>query len=46
MNEPANKLRGPDLAGGVALSEITDGAMLQGHAHGEPVLLVRRTRVR
>ncbi|SAL78401.1 FAD-dependent oxidoreductase [Caballeronia telluris] len=42
MNEPANQLSGPDLAGGVALSEITDGAMLQGHAHGEPVLLVRR----
>lgn len=42
MNEPAKKLSGPDLAAGVALSEITDGAMLQGHAHGEPVLLVRR----
>jgi NADPH-dependent 2,4-dienoyl-CoA reductase/sulfur reductase-like enzyme/nitrite reductase/ring-hydroxylating ferredoxin subunit len=42
MNGPANQLSGPDLASGVALSEITDGAMLQGHAHGEPVLLVRR----
>lgn len=42
MNEPANKLSGPDLAGGIGLSKITDGAMLQGHAHGEPVLLVRR----
>jgi NADPH-dependent 2,4-dienoyl-CoA reductase/sulfur reductase-like enzyme/nitrite reductase/ring-hydroxylating ferredoxin subunit len=42
MNEPANQLSGPDLASGVALSEITDGAVLQGHAHGEPVLLVRR----
>ncbi|BFG79954.1 FAD-dependent oxidoreductase [Paraburkholderia terrae] len=42
MNDPANELSGPDLARGVALSEITDGAMLQGHAHGEPVLLVRR----
>ncbi|KXV11450.1 pyridine nucleotide-disulfide oxidoreductase [Caballeronia megalochromosomata] len=42
MNEPANQLSGPDLASGVALSEIADGAMLQGHAHGEPVLLVRR----
>jgi len=42
MNEPVNQLSGPDLAGGVALSEITDGAMLRGHARGEPVLLVRR----
>src|SRR6185437_9325040 len=42
MTETTNQLSGPDLAGGVALSEIADGAMLQGHAHGEPVLLVRR----
>lgn len=42
MNDPANNLSGPDLAGGVSLSEMTDGAMLLGHAHGEPVLLVRR----
>ena len=36
------QLSGPDLAIGVALSEIADGAMLLGHAHGEPVLLARR----
>src|SRR5512140_2617658 len=35
-------LSGPDLAKGVALSIIADGAMLLGHAHGEPVLLARR----
>jgi apoptosis-inducing factor 3 len=35
-------LTGPDLTKGVALSTIADGIMLLGHAHGEPVLLVRR----
>jgi apoptosis-inducing factor 3 len=35
-------LSGPDLTKGVALSSVADGAMLLGHAHGEPVLLVRR----
>ena len=35
-------LSGPDLTNGVALSIIADGAMLLGHAHGEPVLLPRR----
>ena len=42
MSEEKTKLGGPDLAQGVALSSIADGAMLLGHAHGEPVLLVRR----
>jgi apoptosis-inducing factor 3 len=42
MNEPKKELSGPDLAKGVALSKIADGAMLLGHAHGEPVLLARR----
>jgi len=36
------KLSGPDLAGGVALPAVADGAMLLGHAQGEPVLLARR----
>jgi len=35
-------LSGPDLTKGVALASIADGAMLLGHAHGEPVLLARR----
>ena len=32
--------KGPDLAQGVAESELADGAMLAGHVGGEPVLLV------
>lgn len=36
------ELAGPDLAGGIALADLADGALLQGHAHGEAVLLVRR----
>lgn len=35
-------LSGPDLTKGVALSDVADGMMLLGHAHGEQVLLVRR----
>ena len=42
MNETKKGLSGPDLAKGVALSKVADGAMLLGHAHGEPVLLARR----
>jgi NADPH-dependent 2,4-dienoyl-CoA reductase/sulfur reductase-like enzyme/nitrite reductase/ring-hydroxylating ferredoxin subunit len=42
MSDEATKLTGPDLAAGVALAEIGDGAMLLGHAQGEPVLLARR----
>jgi apoptosis-inducing factor 3 len=42
MSETTNALNGPDLVNGVALLQIADGAMLLGHAHGEPVLLARR----
>ena len=42
MADAKKKLDGPDLAKGVALSKVADGAMLLGHAHGEPVLLARR----
>ena len=36
-------LPGPDLvADGLALTDLADGAMTTGHAHGEPVLLARR----
>lgn len=42
MTEEKTKLCGPDLTQGVELSTIPDGAMLLGHALGEPVLLVRR----
>jgi len=44
MSDEATKLNGPDLAAGVALAQIGDGAMLLGHAQGEPVLLARRGR--
>jgi hypothetical protein len=37
-----DKLAGFDPTTRVALSTIADGAMLLGHAHTEPVLLVRR----
>ncbi len=40
-DEPA-KLSGPDFTKGVPLSAIADGAMLAGHARGEPALLARR----
>jgi NADPH-dependent 2,4-dienoyl-CoA reductase/sulfur reductase-like enzyme/nitrite reductase/ring-hydroxylating ferredoxin subunit len=36
------ELSGPDLTQGVALDELADGAMLLGHAKGEPVLVARR----
>lgn len=36
------KLSGPDLSEGVALSELPDGKMMLGHAGGEAVLLARR----
>lgn len=42
MSEAKEALSGPDLAKGIALSDIADGAMVLGHAHGEPVLLARR----
>ena len=36
-------LTGPDLAAeGIALADLAEGVLLRGHAHGEPVLLVRR----
>src|SRR5512145_1867156 len=42
MSEAVETLSGPDLTTGVPLTQVPDGAMLLGHAHGEPVLLVRR----
>jgi apoptosis-inducing factor 3 len=35
------KLSGPDLEHGIASTEVRAGATLLGHAHGEPVLVVR-----
>ena len=42
MSDTATTLTGPDLAMGVPISKIDDGAMLLGHANGEPVVLARR----
>ena len=41
MGQTAAPLTGPDLAAGVEFTDIPRGAKLIGHAHGEPVLLVR-----
>src|ERR687886_2137076 len=41
MGGEQGKLKGPDLAQGVALTDVADGAMLLGHAKGEAVLLAR-----
>jgi 3-phenylpropionate/trans-cinnamate dioxygenase ferredoxin reductase subunit len=42
MAEAPSQPAGPDLAQGVPLSDLADGAMLQGQVDGEAVLLVRR----
>jgi nitrite reductase/ring-hydroxylating ferredoxin subunit len=42
MSDADGKLNGPDLTKGVPVSAIADGAMLLGHADGEPALLARR----
>ncbi|MCC7286347.1 MAG: FAD-dependent oxidoreductase [Burkholderiaceae bacterium] len=43
MSDPQDtKLAGPDLAQGVALADLADGAMLLGHKDGEAALLARR----
>lgn len=42
MAATENEPTGPDFAQGIALSQLTDGSSLVGHADGEPVLLVRR----
>ena len=36
------QLSGPDLGAGIAETDLADGAMLLGHAQGEPVLLARQ----
>src|SRR4029078_6085930 len=42
MSDTETNLSGPDFVAGIALSKLADGAMLLGHAHGEPVLRARR----
>ena len=42
MTEINAKLSGADFARGVALVSVKDSTLLLGHAHGEPVILVRQ----
>jgi len=42
MTDTATTLAEPDLALGIPISEIADGAMLVGQVKGEPVVLARR----
>lgn len=42
MSETQAPLDGPDFTQGVPFSEFADGAVVLGHAAGEPVLLARR----
>ena len=42
MNSTVKALDGPDLAAGIPIASIADGAMLLGYAHDEQVLLARR----
>src|SRR6266851_68813 len=42
MGEASGGLTGPDLTQGITASEIPDGGMILGHAHGEPVIVARR----
>src|SRR5688572_4090432 len=42
MSAENPKLEGPDFAQGVALSTLSEGTVLLGHTHGEPLILVRR----
>jgi NADPH-dependent 2,4-dienoyl-CoA reductase/sulfur reductase-like enzyme/nitrite reductase/ring-hydroxylating ferredoxin subunit len=42
MAEASSELEGPDFEKGTDINEIVDGAMLLGHAFGEPVLVARR----
>ncbi len=42
MGSGSTQLTGPDLALGVRFADLKEGEPLLGHAHGEPVILVRR----
>jgi NADPH-dependent 2,4-dienoyl-CoA reductase/sulfur reductase-like enzyme/nitrite reductase/ring-hydroxylating ferredoxin subunit len=42
MSDEKSKPEGPDLARGVPVSTLAEGAMLPGHVKGEPAILVRR----
>ncbi|HLW35183.1 MAG TPA: FAD-dependent oxidoreductase [Chthoniobacterales bacterium] len=42
MAEDSSQLTGPDFEKGIRIDEVADGAMVQGHAFGEAVLIARR----
>jgi NADPH-dependent 2,4-dienoyl-CoA reductase/sulfur reductase-like enzyme/nitrite reductase/ring-hydroxylating ferredoxin subunit len=42
MSAEAPELTGPDFVAGVAKNDLREGQPLLGHAHGQPVMLVRR----
>ena len=42
MSSEAKKTSGTDLTEGIAVTDIGDGALVQGHVGDEAVLLVRR----
>jgi len=42
MSGEHTELSGPDFVRGVPLTQVPDGGMLAGHAHGKPVLLARQ----
>ncbi len=42
MTDDANQLKGPDLARGIALSDLSENTPFLGHAGGEQMILVRQ----
>jgi len=42
MAEDSSHLTGPDFEKGIQISDVADGAMVEGHAFGEAVLMARR----
>ncbi len=42
MAEDSSQLTGPDFEKGIPIDEVSDGAMVTGHAFGEAVLVARR----
>lgn len=42
MAEDSSKLTGPDFEKGIRIADVADGAMVEGHAFGEAVLMARR----
>src|SRR5436309_8176279 len=43
MAEDSSQLTGPDFEKGILIDAIADGAMVEGHAFGEAVLIARRS---